>query len=223
MNPLPEIIYLHGLGSSPRSDKARLITDHLRGLGYSAQAPSLSVPSLSALDIEEALRVVQGCLERVNSPSGAILIGSSFGGFLALQATQRAIGRKGDPLVKALVLLAPVVFPWHPTCGMITEAMEEHWAQKGAFPVHESESGLTVNVHIEFVRQLKSLTVDLGAELLPTLIIHGERDEVVPIQQSVEFCRRHPGTALIKLDDTHQLLAHPSKLVSAIQDFVIGL
>jgi pimeloyl-ACP methyl ester carboxylesterase len=220
MDALPEVIYLHGLGSSPQSDKATLVAAHLRGLGYKVHIPALSLPSLAKLSVEVALDSAALCIEEAHrSNAGCVVIGSSFGGFLAL----KAIDKVAEPIkecVRAVVLMAPVLTPWHPTCGMITAEMEAAWNQQGSFPVEESATGAIVQVHVEFIRQLKRYSQAPVRLVCPTLIIHGEQDEVVPVTQSIEFCANQPSATLCVVQDVHRLLADPGQLLTTIEQFI---
>jgi len=135
MDALPEVIYLHGLGSSPQSDKAVLVTRHLQGLGYRTHLPELSVPSLAGLSVDEAVATAVRCIEQAQtSNTGCFVVGSSFGGFLALRALRQLTDTASNG-VRGVVLLAPVLTPWHPTAGMITPKMEQVWEQEGFFHV----------------------------------------------------------------------------------------
>jgi pimeloyl-ACP methyl ester carboxylesterase len=57
---------------------------------------------------------------------------------------------------------------------------------------------------------------------VPTLLVHGVNDEVVPVAQSREFVAAHPGTVLELLDDTHQLLGDPPKMLNIIERFILS-
>lgn len=220
MDALPEVIYLHGLGSSPQSDKAVLVTSHLQALGYKTRAPELSVPSLAALSVDEAVATAVGCIEEaLKSNTGCVVVGSSFGGFVALRALGQVTHTSAHG-IRGMVLMAPVLTPWHATCGMITTAMEETWERDGFFPVQESVSGQTIRVHVEFIRQLKQHSATTPLLTCPTLIIHGGGDEVVPVGQSAEFCSQQPMARLVVLDDNHRLLADPARLLAEIECFV---
>jgi pimeloyl-ACP methyl ester carboxylesterase len=122
--------------------------------------------------------------------------------------------------IRAMVLIAPLLTPWHPTCGMITAQMEELWERDGFFPVEESASGELIHVHVEFIRQLKLHSESSRKLECPTLIIHGSKDEVVPVAQSVEFCAWQTMTRLVILEDNHRLLADPNRLLLEIEGFV---
>jgi predicted esterase len=55
----------------------------------------------------------------------------------------------------------------------------------------------------------------------PTTIIHGTRDEVIPIDVSRAFCRAH-GATLIEVDDDHSLAASLTEIVDAVRKMMPG-
>ena len=105
MKELPAIIYLHGLGSSPQSPKARLFAEHFTALGYEVVIPALSLPSLQHLSVRAAVEQTGLVLTEVTKRSAVILIGSSFGGFVAVYALSCLSASVMRP-VRGLVLLA---------------------------------------------------------------------------------------------------------------------
>lgn len=219
VNKLPDIIYLHGLGSSPSSNKARLVLEHLRSLGHGMEAPHLNVPSLEKLSAHEAIKKAAAVIKERAQDSNLVLIGSSFGGFIGLHALQLldvAVASK----IKGVVLLAPALYPWHPTHGIVTREVEREWEKRGLFPIEESATGCSVDVHVEFIRELKSYNSDEVTLGVRTLIIHGDRDEVVSIEQSKEFSKKRREVNLVTLADTHALLKHPSRLLELVSQFV---
>jgi pimeloyl-ACP methyl ester carboxylesterase len=152
---------------------------------------------------------------------GLILMGSSFGAFLGLHAYRELSGPERAH-IRALVLLAPALNPWDPASGLLTPERERAWRERGSAPVLNLETGYEVPVHYRFVEELRSLDSRIERLEVPTLIIHGLNDEVVPVTQSREFAESHPGTVLEVLDDTHQLLADPPKMLSLIERFILS-
>lgn len=53
----------------------------------------------------------------------------------------------------------------------------------------------------------------------PTVIVHGTRDEVIPIDHSRDFAARH-GARLIETDDDHRLAGSLDTIVSAVRDLL---
>jgi pimeloyl-ACP methyl ester carboxylesterase len=218
MGYLPEIIYLHGLGSSPGSTKAQLVSNHYRGLGATVHAPSLALPSFEHLSVDEVVATVMASVQRVPLERGVFLIGSSFGGFVATQAFHR-LARLDRDRIRGLVLLAPVFYPWHETQTLLTPEVEERWKRVGVYPIVESETGQEVAVHYRFVEELRRYDSNEVSLSVPTLIVHGTRDVTVSHLQSVQFAKRHNSVELVLIDDDHQLVADPQALLDRIAEF----
>ena len=51
----------------------------------------------------------------------------------------------------------------------------------------------------------------------PTLIIHGTRDETVPIRVSRDYVRAAPNARLVEVDDTHDLGASLERISAELQ------
>lgn len=213
------VIYLHGLGSSPESPKAKLFLEGLATLGYLFVAPILSIPCLERMSVASAFKVVLDEVTTAAKKGNVVIIGSSFGGFLAT----RSLGALPEELrqkIIGVVLLAPVIYPWHADTPVISAEAEAKWRAQGSFPVEEVATGKIVSVHANFIDELKQFaTLDIDTTK-PTLVIHGERDEVVPFSHSFEFVAAHPKATLISLDDNHQMMADPRRLLDQVTSFV---
>ncbi|MEN9846006.1 MAG: hypothetical protein RIS36_1153 [Pseudomonadota bacterium] len=224
MSCKPHIIYLHGLGSGPASQKGVLVREHFSPLGFAVSLPSVTVPSLEELSPRAAVTFVKELVRNENRCSddrGLILMGSSFGAFLGLHAYQELSGPERAH-IRALVLLAPALNPWDPVSGLLTPDRERAWRERGSAQVLNLETGCYVPVHYRFVEELRSFDSHVEMLKVPTLILHGLNDEVVPVTQSREFADSHPGTVLEVLQDTHQLLGDPPKMLSIIERFILS-
>jgi pimeloyl-ACP methyl ester carboxylesterase len=215
----PDIIYLHGLGSSPGSVKARLVSDFYRSRGAVVYTPTLAIPSFELLSVHSVVASVVETVRSVPSGRDVFLIGSSFGGFAATHAFHR-LSAQERLCVRGLVLLAPVFYPWHESQTLLTPEVEVRWRREGWYPIMESATGREVPVHYQFVEELRSYNSNEVEIPVPTLIVHGTRDGTVSHQQSVEFSRRQPNTELLLLDDDHQLTSDKDELVSIIHRFI---
>ena len=58
---------------------------------------------------------------------------------------------------------------------------------------------------------------------VPTLVLHGLRDDVVPIAHSRGFARDRANVELVELDDTHELVASIPTLLARTEAFLAGL
>ncbi len=220
MSHKPDILYLHGLGSGPASQKGVLVREHFSPRGYMVSLPSVTVPSLEELSPRRAVDLIKELVPK-HRADGLILMGSSFGAFLALHAYHELLNDERAH-IRSLVLLAPALNPWDPASALLTPARERIWRERGSAPVLDLETGVEIAVHYQFVEELRAFD-SRGVRLeLPTLIIHGLNDEVVPVAQSLEFVAYRPGVVLELLNDSHQLLGEPSKMLSLIERFILS-
>ena len=220
MSHKPHIIYLHGLGSGPDSQKGVLVREHFSALGYTVSLPSVTVPSLETLSPRAAVDLVKDLVLQ-HRDTGLVMMGSSFGAFLALHG-YKELSNDERAHVRALVLLAPALHPWDPRSGLLTPERERLWRERGSAPVLNLETGREVLVHYRFVEELRAFDSRTVVPEVPTLLVHGVNDEVVPVAQSREFVAAHPGTVLEVLDDTHQLLGAPEKMLSILERFILS-
>jgi pimeloyl-ACP methyl ester carboxylesterase len=217
------VIYLHGLGSSPGSPKAALLTSYVVAQGWRIYVPELTLPTLQHLSIETALsRVVETIRDAAQVADFVVVFGSSFGGFLALHALGGLVESEAQKIV-GLVLLAPVIYPFHAECPVVSPATEEAWRRSGVFPIEEGASAALGPVHYQFLVDLKSYSKERPKVGVSTLVVHGMRDEIVPHRHSVEFVGQTPVARLVSLDDDHQMMREPRKLVSIIDAFIRGI
>ncbi|MGD2113955.1 MAG: YqiA/YcfP family alpha/beta fold hydrolase [Acidobacteriota bacterium] len=200
--------YLHGFASGPLSRKGRELARRLAG-DVDLALPDLNRPSFARLTLEGALAAVDeltGAGSGSGSGSGSAsgerwrFVGSSFGGYLAALWAERHPDR-----VDRLLLLCPgfdLARRWPALLG--AEAMER-WRRDGVFPF-EDGSGRLVPVHWGFYESM--LRHPPFPEVpCPTQIVHGRRDEVVPIGTSRRYAAERPHVELIEVDDDHGLTA----------------
>src|SRR5688500_940640 len=101
------VIYLHGFASSPQSSKASFFAERFAAAGVRFLCPDLNDPAFATLTVS---RMLQQLEKRISSlpPGEIVLIGSSLGGFVAVEAAARQVGQARHP-ISHLVLLAPAV------------------------------------------------------------------------------------------------------------------
>lgn len=220
MSTKPNIIYLHGLGSGPRSEKGRLVQEYFSSKGYEVSLPSITVPSLARLSPKAAIELVAGEV-RAHRGHDLIVMGSSFGAFVALHALDSLAPNERDHVVR-MVLLAPALNPWDPQSGLLTPERERLWREVGSAPLVDIETGKEVAVHYQFVEELRALDSYVVQPSVPVLIIHGVDDEVVPASQSQKFASSRAGVTLELVQDTHQLLKNPTKMLESIERFILS-
>lgn len=189
-------LYLHGFASSPSSHKAREFRARLGALGVDLLVPALEEGDFRSLTITRMLALVHRTLGARAGP--VAIIGSSLGGYLAaLTAVRRAD-------VAALVLMAPAfdfAVRWASRLG---KDGVRRWRESGELMVMHHAEGRE--------RALGPAIIDdalhypaFPAVRVPTLIVHGRRDETVPAAASLEFARHRPNVTVELVDDEHAL------------------
>ena len=97
--------YLHGFASSPRSSKAEFLARQYAARGLTLHTPDFNLPDFSTLTVSRMLQQLEERI-RVMPPGEILLIGSSLGGFVAVEAAARAVNQARHPISR-LILLAP--------------------------------------------------------------------------------------------------------------------
>ena len=198
--PRPKALYLHGFASGPGSTKAQAFAKAAREAGVSLDVLDLRQPSfahlrLSAMIDHVAKAIGEGDGER------AILVGSSLGGLTACRLAER------DARVGALLLLAPafsLVERWKTMLG--TEKMEA-WRSSGWLDVDDYAERKKARVDYGFFEDLRDADPEVLPDVrVPTVIVHGVRDEVVPVEHSRRFAAGKPHVKLLEVDDGHELV-----------------
>jgi hypothetical protein len=145
-------------------------------------------------------------LEVVRSALGterdrAVVIGSSLGGLTATRQAER------DPRIAALVLMAPafqIATRWRASLG---EAGWAEWERTNALEVIDRTTHQPAHVPFDFMRDVMAIDQGFPDVRVPTLIIHGTRDDVVPIDHSRRFAEGKRHVRLVEIDDDHELVA----------------
>lgn len=193
---MTKYIYLHGFASSPDSAKAQYISDRFSELSLPLMIPDLNENDFSHLTLSRQIEQVSRLLRR---DASVTLLGSSFGGltsaYLAEKYTQ----------VERLVLLAPAFgfsSEWLNRLG--TDALEE-WKNSGYLKVYHYGEKRSFPIHYQFVQDLEQYCEEQLQRAVPTLIIHGRNDEVVPIEYSRKYAKHRPWVELVEVASDHAL------------------
>ncbi|MHC5670617.1 YqiA/YcfP family alpha/beta fold hydrolase [Nostoc sp.] len=190
-------IYIHGFASSPNSAKARDISDRFTQIQTKLKIPDLNAGDFSQLTITRQL--TQVAAEFNNDPKPVTLIGSSLGGLTAAHLGQQYLQ------VQRLVLLAPAfgfLSHWLPKLG--NEQIQD-WQQEKYIMVYHYGQERAIPLSYDFVTDATQYQEKLLQRPIPTLILHGKKDEVIPIEASRDFGRSRPWVELIELDSDHAL------------------
>ena len=164
-------------------------------MGVPFTAPELDEGNFETLTISGQLRVV----EKAVDGGPVVMMGSSLGGYLAALFAARRVQE-----VEKLVLLAPAFqFPTRWTARYSAEELER-WRARGTIPFfhygHKEERALGYQI-VEDASGYE----DEPAFRQPALVLHGRRDEVVPVEASKVFAQGHPNVRLKVLESGHEL------------------
>jgi uncharacterized protein len=207
-------IYLHGFASGPGSTKALFFKARLEEMGIPTLVPDLNDGDFQGVTITRQLSI----LERSAGTCGGhplLLVGSSLGGLLA------TLGCRSLPSVRAMILLAPAfgfTRRWAELVG--TEGLAR-WEADGYINVYHHASKQDMRLGLSFIRDADSWSTDNLQVAVPTLVIHGREDEVVPVSESLSFKHNNPEfVELHVLEADHQLLQVLPQVWQAADSFL---
>jgi uncharacterized protein len=156
------VLYLHGFASSPQGRKIALLRERLPEPDYRVVAPDLNRPSFEKLDFEQ---IVDAAVAAVEAENPSVIVASSLGALVALEAARRGVGTP-------LVLVAPAL------------GFGPRWTEKLApgdpIPFFHHGAGRAIPIHRRFFEQMAKRAPDLDPPAQAVVIVMGERDESVP-------------------------------------------
>ncbi|RCJ40558.1 esterase [Nostoc punctiforme NIES-2108] len=192
-----DYVYLHGFASSPKSAKAQDIGDRFTQIQTNLKIPDLNAGDFSQLTITRQL--TQVAAEFSNDSTPVTLIGSSLGGLTAAHLGQQSLQ------VQRLVLLAPAfgfLSHWLPKLG---DEEVQRWQQEKYIMVYHYGEQRPLPLSYDFVTDAAQYQEKLLQRPSSTLILHGKKDEVIPIEASQDFAQSRPWVELVELDSDHAL------------------
>jgi uncharacterized protein len=177
------VILCHGMGSNKESDKLALLSQelaqrHLLALrfdfAYAGKSGKFEEVTYSGgvEDLQAAFAFMR------DRQAGKIAIfGSSMGGTVALLFAAQEAG------VATVVTIAAPVHPERFTSRLLTPAQVEEWRKTG----HTFYHGQRIDVSL--LHDLEKLNVPAAAQKIscPVFILHGDRDDVVPVEEAHEL------------------------------------
>ncbi len=194
------LIYLHGFASGPSSSKATRFRNHFETRGVPLLVPDLEGGDFRNLTLSSQMNVIRDVFYK-NPAERYGVIGSSMGGYLALLTAQL------QPLVRGLYLMCPginFVSRWK-------ERVNSEIHYKHNIPCLIQVFNYRYNKIMEVNSSLFQDGINWDLEKLdrrlPTRLVHGVHDEVVPVESSRAFHRDHPWVELIEPDSDHGLLS----------------
>ena len=204
-------IYLHGFASSPESAKAVYLRDRFAAHQIDLEVPDLNQGDFSHLTIARQMAQVEALLPPDGTP--VTLIGSSLGGLTSAWLAEK------QARVQRIVLLAPAfgfLSHWLPQLG---EEQLHQWQTSGYLPIYHYGEERSLPLHYKFVEDARQYQETQLSRPIPTLIVHGQHDEVIPITASRAYTNRRPWVQLIELDSDHGLRDVMPQIWQATQEF----
>ncbi len=205
-----QYVYLHGFASSPASSKAVYLADRLAAAGSVLHCPDLNQPDFSTLTVSRIIARVSALVTEL-PPDPVALFGSSLGAFAALHAAEQQSGRDTHP-INRLVLLAPAFDFGRAAIGELGPEGMARWRETGWWKLKHYASGTTSRVHYELFADAERYDSFAVQRPIPTLILHGDRDEIVDSAMVARWAERRLHARLVRLDDDHQLAASHERI-----------
>jgi alpha-beta hydrolase superfamily lysophospholipase len=190
----PVAFFVPGLGSNRRGEKARYFAERFNACDWAFAAVDLrghgdsdgSIRDLTMTGLLADVAVVAGWLNGRGACGGIdVLIGSSMG---ACAGAWHAV--LGEPKPRAVVMIAPSLgFP-AAAVNALSRAELETWRRTGLR--RWRNEWIDIEIGWGFVADAARFDMTrLCADYqVPTLILHGMRDEIVAAARSVEFAAR---------------------------------
>ena len=222
----PIIIMLHGFTSSKKTEKLvtlqKIFDDHdISSLRFDAYAHGESEGSFANLTVSEAVADVLSAIRYVNEQGYTKigLIGSSFGGLASIMAAAKTNA------LFVLALFCPVSDYEEVEKRRKTKAEMEEWRKKG-YRIVERKDGQKLKLSYQFFEDLKNnRAYDVAHNILiPTLIVHGDADDDVPVEQSMKTAKLIPDCRLEIIKRADHLFSNPEhfqKMITTVSNFIL--
>ncbi len=207
--------YLHGFASGPLATKGRFLAERLARRGVELHRPDLNRPSFARLTASGALAAVDEMVAAGPADARWSLVGSSFGGYVAARWAELHPDR-----VERLLLLCPgfdLIARWP---AMLGDDAMTRWERDGALDFPDG-AGRPTPVHWGFVEDLRQHPSTLEVPCR-TRIVHGTRDEVVPVEGSRRYAAIRPHVALIAVADDQGLLGSLERIGEEAEGWLVG-
>lgn len=208
-----QFVYLHGFASSPRSTKAQNLLDRFTALGLRVEMPDLNQGDFAHLTLSRQLHQVKTLLSELLPDESVTVIGSSFGGLTAAWLGEHC------PQIERLVLLAPAFGFLNHWLPQIDPVQLTRWQSGEPFLVYHYSENQHLPLEYDFVTDLEKYPESQLKKPIPTLILHGTNDAVIPIQASRSYAKNRPWVRLIELQSDHSLTDQITPIWQSIGQF----
>lgn len=197
------IFYLHGFASSPDSSKAAFFAERLAARGIRMECLDLNQPDFSTLTVSRMLQQVETRIAGL-PPGDVVLIGSSLGGFVAVEVAARRAAATSHPVTRVILLAPAVELEWE-KWSELGSAGVEGWRKAGTIDVFHYAFDEHRTLNFSFYEDANRYHVSAHRLPQPTLVFQGRQDESVSPAVVERFAAVQPRATLYMLDDGHQL------------------
>jgi len=148
------------------------------------------------------------------------LYGSSFGGMACLLAASNIKD------LKAMALKSPVSDYPGSLFSRMNKSELDAWRSKGYYKYLDG-NGCEKRIDFSFYQDAVTINIDqiLPQIKIPVLIVHGNQDEIVPVEQSIKTASLLPDSRLEVIkgaDHTYSQSQHFNHMIEIISRFIIG-
>ncbi len=183
-----DLVFIHGFYSSPQSSKIQFLKKEIRdseignNIGEIVAIDLYPNPAdFENMTVSSLLLEIDNQISTLSNP--IVLIGSSHGGLLARSYVDQYPNK-----INALILFAPALNFYDTT--KVTHTYEwDNWQNQGHITVFHGAYQQEVKWKWKYISDLKQFSNNNTKLLLPTLLIHGEEDSVIPIEDSINFVK----------------------------------
>jgi valacyclovir hydrolase len=228
------VLLIHGFGGTPKSDFGgqlpalrshyRIIAPHLHGYGRSTHRKSYALSFyrddaadlatlLDALDIDKVLVLgfsdggIVGLLLTALHPQRVLA--------LAVMGAQPTINAQNVAAIRHWLLEVPLAEDWQKELAKLHG--EPYWRSLPTMYVEGQEALVAAGGVIITDEELASIRC-------PTLIMHGKRDRIVPVDYARIISERIPGSQMLLFDAGHAAYLRCEKeYTSAVMNFFLSV
>lgn len=217
-SPHGAIILCHGMDSSKNSEKLVFLGDGLARRGFLTLRFDFAYIGESSEKFEditysgevEDLRAACSFM-RTRYSGGIGILGSSMGGTVALLFAAE------DPAIAALVTIAAPVHPEAFPSRVLSPDALRKWRERGFTFYNGQRLNMALLEDLEMINVVESAR-KIGC---PVLIIHGDNDEIVPVEEALELNACISGKKkLLILKGTDHRLSNPLTMQQAFTEAV---
>jgi uncharacterized protein len=197
------VLYLHGFASSPQSSKAQFLAERFAAHGVPFVCLDFNQPDFPTLTVSRMLQQLETRIAAL-PPGNVVLIGSSLGGFVAVEAAARQVGQARHP-ISQLVLLAPAVELEWDRWSEVGPGGTDRWREAGDVEVFHYAQNKTEHLKFGFYEDAERYRPGSRHLSVPILIFQGLHDESVSPEVVERFALGQADATLHMLEDGHQL------------------